>query len=88
MRIDNWVKYQTQFGDVMLSPPTTNEDQRVASYAELLDRIASLEAQARMVKALERQQAKEQILADMERYGLTLNDLRTRRRPKKSLQPS
>lgn len=54
----------------------------MTTYSELLDRIASLQAQANMAKALERQQAIESILELMEQHGLTPADLRPRRKAK------
>tara|TARA_R110001599_G_scaffold153651_1_gene338955 strand:+ start:1238 stop:1423 length:186 start_codon:yes stop_codon:yes gene_type:complete len=46
------------------------------SYKELQERIAALEAQARMIKSQERKQAILDILTRMERSGVTIADLR------------
>ncbi|ULQ46307.1 H-NS histone family protein [Flagellatimonas centrodinii] len=53
------------------------------SYVELQERIAALEAQARMIKAQERNQQIREILDRMNRHGIDIADLRKRRRSRK-----
>ena len=57
-----------QFKDRMTATPL--------SYKELQERIAALEAQARMIKAVERKQKVLDILDQMETNGITIADLR------------
>lgn len=49
------------------------------SYAELQERIAALEAQARMINAQERNQQIQAILVRMKQHGIDIADLRKRR---------
>lgn len=50
------------------------------SYTELKERIAALEAQARMIEAQERNQQIQAILVRMKQHGIDIADLRKRRR--------
>lgn len=52
----------------------------VTTYNELMDRIAALKAQAQMARALERQQALQDIQDLMDQHGITPADLRQRRK--------
>lgn len=54
------------------------------SYEELQERIAALEAQARMIKAQERNQQIREILERMNRHSIDIADLRKRRRSRKA----
>jgi len=54
------------------------------SYKELQERIAALEAQARMIKAVERKQKVLDILDQMEQNGITIADLRKWKRDRKA----